>query len=263
MGFSLTPVVRMLLLLNVGVFVLQQMVPAVVNIGALYTPGFSAYFQPWQLVTYLFLHGGFRHIFGNMLGLFFFGPMLERFWGSQRFFFFYLFTGVGAGLLHTGVTYYELSQLRTDTYQYVENPSSEGFTRYLNDHAKNLYNQLYDFTSRFDENPENPEYIRDSQSIVTTYYKERQNVPTVGASGSIFGILMAFGLLFPNTELFLLLFPFPIKAKYFVALYGIYELIGGIQQAPGDSVAHFAHIGGMFFAFILIKFWGSQRNKFY
>ncbi len=263
MGLSLTPMVRMLLLLNVGVFILQQAVPAISAIGALYTPGISAYFQPWQFITYLFLHGGIGHIFSNMFGLLIFGPMLERFWGPQRFLFFYFFTGVGAGLLHTGITYYELSQLRNDTYEYVQNPSAEGFTRYMNDHAKAYYNRIYEFTSRFDENPENPEYIQQSRSIVSEYYEGRQDVPTVGASGAIFGILMAFGLLFPNTELFLLLFPFPIKAKYFVAMYGIYELVGGIQQAPGDSVAHFAHLGGMFFAFILIKFWGSQRDKFY
>jgi membrane associated rhomboid family serine protease len=84
----------------------------------------------------------------------------------------------------------------------------------------------------------------------------------VGASGAIFGILMAFGLLFPNTEI-LLYFLFPIKAKYFVALYGIYELYAGFQRASGDSVAHFAHLGGMLFAYILIRFWGTQRNKFY
>ena len=263
MGFSLTPMVRMLLLLNVGIFIMQQIMPVISDLGALYTPGFSPDFQPWQFISYLFLHGGIRHIFGNMFSLIIFGPRLEQFWGPQRFLFFYLFTGIGAGVLHTGVTYYELTQLQADTYTYVQNPSSEAFTRYMNDHAKAYYNQLYEFTSQYDENPENPQYIQQSQSIVSDYYQSRQNVPTVGASGAVFGILMAFALLFPNTELFLLFFPFPIKAKYFVGMYGIYELFGGIQQAPGDSIAHFAHLGGMFFAFILIKFWGSQRDKFY
>ncbi len=263
MGFQLTPMVRMLLLLNVGIFILQGIMPIIKDLGALYTPGFSPYFQPWQLVSYLFLHAGIGHIFGNMFALLIFGPRLEELWGPQRFLFFYLFTGIGAGVLHTGVTYYELNQLQADTYAYIENPSSDAFTRYMNDHAKAYYNQLYEFTSKYDESPENPAYIQQSQSIVSGYYRERQDVQTVGASGAVFGILMAFGLLFPNTELFLLFFPFPIKAKYFVGMYGIYELIGGIQQAPGDSVAHFAHLGGMFFAFILIKFWGSQRDKFY
>jgi membrane associated rhomboid family serine protease len=85
----------------------------------------------------------------------------------------------------------------------------------------------------------------------------------VGASGAIFGILMAFGLLFPNTELFLLFVPFPIKAKYFVAFYGLYELYSGIQNAQSDNVAHFAHIGGMLFAYILLRYWGTQKTNFY
>lgn len=255
--------VRMLLLLNVGIFILQEFVMGLTGLAALYTPGFSPYFQPWQFVSYLFLHAGIGHIFGNMFALLIFGPRLEQFWGPQRFLFFYLFTGVGAGILHTGVTYYELTQLRADTYAYVQNPSSEAFTRYMNDHDRINYNQNYEFNNQYDENPENPVYIQESQRIVSKVYLERENVPTLGASGAVFGILMAFGLLFPNTELFLLFFPFPIKAKYFVGMYGIYELVGGIQQAPGDSVAHFAHLGGMFFAFILIKFWGSQRDKFY
>jgi membrane associated rhomboid family serine protease len=85
----------------------------------------------------------------------------------------------------------------------------------------------------------------------------------VGASGAIFGILMAFGLLFPNTELYLLFFPFPIKAKYFVTFYGLYELYAGLQNAQSDNVAHFAHLGGMLFAFILLKYWNSQRTNYY
>ena len=259
MGFTITPMVRTLLLLNAGAFVLQQMLPGLADFGALYPPGFSSYFQPWQFFTYLFLHADLRHLLSNMIGLLVFGPMLETYWGPQRFLFFYLVTGVGAGLLHIGITTYELNQLRADTYAYIQAPSSDGFTRYMNDHAKAYYNQLYEFTSQYDENPENPAYIQQSQSIVSDYYRGRQNVQTVGASGAIFGILMAFGLLFPNTELFL----FPIKAKYIVMMYGVVELIGGLQQAPGDSVAHFAHLGGMLFAFILIKFWGSQRDKFY
>ena len=89
------------------------------------------------------------------------------------------------------------------------------------------------------------------------------NNPMVGASGAIFGILMAFGMLFPNTELFLMFIPVPIKAKYFVTFYGLYELYAGIQRNPGDNIAHFAHIGGMIFAFILIKYWNSKKNRFY
>ena len=94
-------------------------------------------------------------------------------------------------------------------------------------------------------------------------YQANIDVPMVGASGAIFGILMAFGLLFPNTELFMLFIPFPIKAKYFVAFYGLYELYSGIQNVQSDNVAHFAHVGGMLFAYILLRYWGTQRQNFY
>ncbi len=267
MRLDITPTVRTLLLLNVLIYVLQTQIPFLTDTFALY-PFQSQYFKIFQPVTYMFLHGGVRHIFSNMLGLFFFGPMLERVWGPKRFLIFYLITGIGAGLLHNGIAYYELSQLQNDAYAYRENPTPEAFNRFLNNHAKGLYNEAVDFLDRFDEDPTNGQYIQESKEFVSDYYLGRLPYPTglriltVGASGAIFGILLAFGLLFPNTEIFLY-FLFPIKAKYLVILYGLYELFGGLQQAPGDNVAHFAHLGGMLFGFILIKYWGIHRDKFY
>ncbi len=267
MRFDITPTVRTLLLLNVIIYVLQTQLSAITNIFALY-PFQSPYFQVFQPISYMFLHGGVRHIFSNMLGLFFFGPMLERVWGAKRFLLFYLITGIGAGLLHNGIAYYELSQLKNDAYTYQESPTPEAFNRFLNNHAKGFYRNFVDFQDRFDEDPDNVEYIQESKEFVSAYYLGELDYPTglriitVGASGAIFGILLAFGLLFPNTEIFLY-FLFPIKAKYLVILYGLYELFGGLQQAPGDNVAHFAHLGGMLFGFILIKYWGYHRDKFY
>jgi membrane associated rhomboid family serine protease len=218
--------------------------------------------MPHQFVTYMFLHGGWGHLFGNMFGLFIFGPLLEQFWGPKRFLIFYFFTGIGAGLLHSGVSYYETAQLRTATETYLQSPTPTKFVSYLSKHASQFYNANYEFINTFEENPNEPDLIQKTKDFVIEQYERQSNIPTVGASGAIFGILMAFGLLFPNTEIFLY-FLFPIKAKYFVALYGIFELYAGFQRAPGDSVAHFAHIGGMFFAYILIRYWGSQRDKFY
>lgn len=222
----------------------------------------SDYFMPHQLFTYMFLHGGWGHLFSNMFGLFIFGPLLEQFWGPKKFLIFYLFTGVGAGVLHAGITYFEVNQLRDAVEVYIQNPTPTKFVSFLSKHAAGAYNTNYDFINSFEENATNPDLIQQTKDFVINQYREFSNVPTVGASGAIFGILMAFGLLFPNTEIYLY-FLFPIKAKYFVALYGLYEVYAGFQRAPGDSVAHFAHIGGMLFAYILIRYWGSQRNTFY
>lgn len=261
MRFNLTPVVRTLLLLNVGIFILQNTQLSFLNYLALYPIG-SQSFLPFQPFTYMFLHGSWGHVFSNMIGLFFFGPMLEQVWGSKRFLFFYLFTGVGAGVLQSGITYYETSQMRQSVEAYVARPTPTGFVSYFSEYDSNLRLKFDDFANEFEENSTNPTYVRQSIDLVQRYYQSRLNVPTVGASGAIFGILMAFGLLFPNTEIYLY-FLFPVKAKYLVAAYGLYELYAGFQRAPGDSVAHFAHIGGMFFAYILIRYWGAQRNRFY
>jgi membrane associated rhomboid family serine protease len=188
--------------------------------------------------------------------------LLERFWGAKRFLIFYFFTGIGAGILHSGVTFYETAQLRNATESYIEAPTPTKFVSFISKYASNSYNRFYDFLNDFEENPNDPTFLDQSKDFVERLYSARANIPTVGASGAIFGILMAFGLLFPNTEIFLY-FLFPIKAKYIVAFYGLYELYAGFGRTPGDSVAHFAHIGGMFFAYILIRYWGSQRNKFY
>jgi membrane associated rhomboid family serine protease len=261
MGFNLTPMVRNLLLLNVVIFILQEQNLTFMAYLSL-RPFQSDLFMPHQFLTYMFLHGSWGHLFSNMLGLFIFGPLLEQFWGTKRFLFFYLFTGVGAGFLHSGATYFEVNQIREATELYLQDPTPQKFVSYISKYASQLYNSNFEFVNSFQENPTSPEYIKETKDFARQYYSQRSSVPTVGASGAIFGILMAFGLLFPNTEI-LLYFLFPIKAKYFVALYGLYEIYAGFQQAPGDSVAHFAHIGGMLFAYILIRYWGSQRNRFY
>ena len=100
-------------------------------------------------------------------------------------------------------------------------------------------------------------------TISETYTEIVENTTTVGASGAVFGILLAFGMLFPNTEMYIMFLPIPIKAKYFVAIYAFIELFAGVQQIPGDNVAHFAHLGGMLVGFILIKIWRMRRNTFY
>lgn len=259
---SITPAVRNLLILNLLFFLVDSLVlplSAKFALRSTLSPDFAVY----QYVTYMFLHGNFSHLLGNMFGLFMFGPLLERMWGSQRFIFFYFFTGIGAGLLFSGIDFFENSQVRDAVAVYTQYPTPEGLIDLLSEHAKGLYSADADFLNAFEENPKDSQYIQNSIIIVKNIYNYLISIPMVGASGAIFGILMAFGLLFPNTELFLLFFPFPIKAKYFVAIYGLYELYGGIKNAQSDNVAHFAHVGGMLFAYILLRYWKTHKSNFY
>ncbi len=263
---NLTPIVKNLLLLNIGIFFVQFLIPGVNLIEVLGLRYFgSSEFKPWQFVTHLFMHAGLWHLFGNMLALFIFGPLLERVWSGKRFLTFYLITGLGASLLYSAVTFYDLNQLENDASAYLENPTPTAFNQFINEHASFAYRDrdFYDFINKYEKNPENSTYISQSKANVRLVVNRKVDIPLVGASGAVFGILMAFGMLFPNTELFLLFLPIPIKAKYFVALYGAYELWAGFDRMPGDNVAHFAHLGGMLFAFILVKIWQKQNTRFY
>ena len=254
---NLTPIVKNLLLLNIIIALVNGFLNIdIIGIGGLRYIHAET-FRPYQFVTYMFIHAGFGHIFGNMLALFIFGPWLERTWGAQRFLVFYLVTGLGAGILWSGINYIETRKIEKDAEYYYVDPNPEEFNQYIIDHwFKN--NDLERMIEQFAANPDNQQYKDESVYIVKEIYYSKANIPMVGASGAVFGILMAFGLLFPNTMLMLLIPPIPIKAKYFVLLYGLYELYATIQNAPGDNVAHFAHLGGMLFAFILVRRWSKK-----
>ncbi|MFC6997737.1 rhomboid family intramembrane serine protease [Rufibacter roseus] len=256
----ITPTVRNLLIVNVLLyFASGNLFP--VDLFALHDPR-SEYFRPHQFITHMFMHGDTMHLFSNMFSLFIFGPMLEHHWGGKRFLIFYFVTGLGASLLYMGIRYYEVSQVMDAATAFLQNPDPIDFKRLLE--AANLNTQRYEqVLVDFYRNPENPQLIAETKEFVQLVSERVVNGSMLGASGAVFGILMAFGMLFPNTKLFLLFFPFPIKAKYFVFLYGAFELYAGVQRNPGDNVAHFAHIGGMIFAYILLKIWERQRNNFY
>lgn len=255
--FNITPMVRNLLIINVVVYLLQLSGLVSIETFALHYFG-SDMFRPVQLFTHMFMHGGWSHLFSNMFSLFIFGPMLERFWGPQRLLAFYLITGLGASLLYSGVRAYELNGLEEETSIYIENPTPINFYNYMEDHFKGQYNT--EFAVAYQRNPDNPTYIEESKDAVRFVFGRAFNSPMLGASGAVFGILMAFGLLFPNLELMLLFLPVPIKAKYFVLFYGAYELYAGFNRVPGDNVAHFAHLGGMLFAYIMVRMW--QQNDY-
>ena len=189
----------------------------------------SSNFMPHQLITHFFMHGNFSHLFFNMFALWMFGKTLEKIWGAKRFLIYYLITAIGAAILHLIVSQYQILYL------------SNNIPEILDLAKQGLYN------------------VGNSDSLKLT---QLVNTPTVGASGAVFGILLAFGMLFPNTLLYIY-FALPIKAKYFVILYGILELYLGLSNNPADNVAHFAHLGGMIFGFFLIKYWQNNRNTFY
>ncbi|MFN6944575.1 MAG: rhomboid family intramembrane serine protease [Cytophagaceae bacterium] len=260
---NLTPIVKNLLLINIGVFVVVSMLlgleSAVDTFGLRYIN--SREFQPWQFITHMFMHGGWPHLFSNMIGLFFFGPMLERAFGPQKFLIYYFVCGLGAAFIYMGFVWYELRELNNAVELYLLNPDPASFSSFMNEYGRGIIRRdvLFNILDDFRENPDNPMIIRQTKEMATAIYNHRIDIPMVGASGAIFGILMGFALLFPNTELFLLFFPFPIKAKYMVLFYGLYTLYAGIQRTPGDNVAHFAHLGGMIFAFILIRYWRYSR----
>ena len=187
-------------------------------------------FMPHQLVTHFFMHANFTHLFFNMFALWMFGKVLENVWGGKKFLIYYMTTGLGAAFIHLAISQYQIIEL----------------TSILSDEIIELAKQgRYSMIE--------PNSLRLTQLITT---------PTVGASGAVFGVLLAFGMLFPNALLYIY-FAVPIKAKYFVIIYGIFELYAGLTNNPADNVAHFAHLGGMIFGFLLIKYWKKSSNNFY
>ncbi|MRX47981.1 rhomboid family intramembrane serine protease [Pedobacter puniceum] len=219
----------------------------------------SPNFRIWQFVTHLFMHGDFMHIFSNMLALWMFGAVLENFFGSKKFLQYYILTGLGAALLHTGVQYIELSSFIENSRDYIANPTLGRFGQFIENTVPEAYqrdfNSLYNF---WQADPTSLNAKNNSVELVKQLTDIKTNIPTVGASGAVFGLLLAFGMLFPNAVIYLYFF-FPLKAKYFVFFYGLFELYSGVANNPGDNVAHFAHLGGMLIGFILIKLWRVRR----
>jgi membrane associated rhomboid family serine protease len=241
-GFSgLPPVVKNLILINVFMLLADFTAASAFNIRlneylGLHFPK-SELFRPVQLLSHMFMHGGITHLFFNMFALFMFGRVLEMVWGPKRFLIYFFVSGVGAAIIHMAVVAFQ--------YNKVMSVISPVELQSVLDQGYEYFNMNRAFT--------NP-VMRQMQLILYT--------PTVGASGAVFGILLAFGVLFPNTQLMLLFPPIPIRAKYFVIGYGAIELYLAITQ-PGSNVAHAAHLGGMIFGYILIRIWRKTTKTLY
>lgn len=232
------PVVKNLLIINI-IFYIAMLVfggPMMTRLlGVHYFD--SPDFRIWQVVTYMFMHdySSLFHILFNMFALYTFGTTLEYVMGSKRFLNFYLITGLGALGLQLLVQAFEVYNI---TGSIVSNGSF----------AIDTVKRTIGF---------NPSLITQEQaSTLLGIYL----TPMVGASGAIFGLLIAFVVLFPNAELYIMFIPVPVKAKYIIPLYVLLELFLGVKQFSGDSVAHFAHLGGALFGFILVKIWGLRRH---
>ncbi|MBS1781518.1 MAG: rhomboid family intramembrane serine protease [Bacteroidetes bacterium] len=230
----------------------------------------SPLYKPWQLLTHMFMHGSpydlnltLLHLFSNMFALWMFGSILENIWGAKRFLTFYLVCGLGAALLHLGVLGYEFHTFETAFYNYQQNVTLDKYLLFIQQNNLDNFAPFKQLEAYWRSNPSCIECAPHSVTLISKYYSEIINEATVGASGAVFGILFAFGYLFPNTLLYIY-FLFPLKAKYFVAFYALFELYLGVKNTAGDNVAHFAHLGGMLVAFILLKVWNKQiRNRFF
>ena len=197
---NIPPIVKNLLLINIVAYIADIAFESFLGISlsricGLYYIG-SAYFSPYQIITYMFMHGSFTHLFFNMFALWMFGRIMEQVWGGRRFLIYYIFCGIGAAI---------------------------------------------------------------TQEVFQMLGVILPNAMTIGASGAVYGILLSFGMTFPNERLFIIPIPFPIKAKYFVMIYTVIELYEGMTSM--DGVAHFAHLGGMLFGFILIMFWKNKNRR--
>lgn len=225
---NLPPVLKNLLIINILCFIVTLYYghgganPVGAHFGVYYFN--SPNFRPWQIITYMFLHGGWEHILFNMFALYSFGAILEYTMTSQRFLVFYLVCGVGAVVFQMIVQAFEVHAITGG----ISIPFPELESSYL-------------------------QYGDSAQKLFDIF-----NVPMVGASGAIFGVLIAFGMIYPNAELMILFIPVPIKAKYIIPVYILIEISLGVGQFGGDNVAHFAHVGGAIIGFIMVKMWRLQ-----
>ena len=219
----------------------------------------SETFRPWQFITYMFMHADFTHLFFNMFALWMFGYLIENFWGAKRFLVFYFVTGIGAALVQLGINWFEFNQLKDVLEIYASNPNIADFKNIVQSHFASRENvdMANNLLRQWSMRPDDTVFIGQSLEQLRIMMEWRMSIPMVGASGAVFGILLAFGMMFPN-QLIFIYFLFPVKAKYFVIIYGALEFFFGISGAQ-SGVAHFAHLGGMLFGFLLIMYW---RNKY-
>lgn len=236
--------IKHLIIINVIVFIAPQLLQLdFTNILALHFPK-NEHFGFWQYVTHMFVHGSFPHILFNMYGLWAFGTPLERMWGKNKFIFFYFSAGIGAALIYTLVNYYQFNGI----YELFLGAglSENEIMAILKAGSTNDY--------RLDGVITQEQF----QKIWSLYH-----TPAVGASGAVYGVLVAFGLYFKEAKLALIFFPVPIAAKYFIPILIAFDLFFGMTRYSVGNIAHFAHIGGALIGFIIAWYWKKNQFKVY
>ncbi|MFI2742371.1 rhomboid family intramembrane serine protease [Zhouia sp. PK063] len=239
----ITDAVKHLIIINVIFFAATYLLPNYHLDGwlALWFPK-NEHFGVWQFVTHMFMHGGYMHIFFNMYALWAFGSPMEQLWGKGKFLFFYFSCGIGAALIYTGVNYFYFK---------------ESYDALI--HAGFDPQHILSLASEEKYNPAWKSVLSDDAigSMIESF-----RMRMVGASGAIYGILVAFAMTFPNAELFLIFVPIPIKAKYFMPALILMDLFSGVTGFSifGGNIAHFAHVGGAIFGFIMAWYW--KKNQF-
>ena len=254
---KLTDAIKHLIIINVILFVTPQLLKLdFTNILGLNFPKNEG-FGIWQYVSHMFMHGSFGHILFNMYGLWAFGTPLEQIWGKSKFIFFYFSAGLGAGIIYTLVNYYQFNG-------FYEALLESGIS---NSDLTNVFNFSAGTTSQFIENA-NRILTRNGNIKIypgmgndliqaSNYY----NMKAVGASGAVYGVLVAFGIHFKDAKLALLFFPVPIAAKYFIPLMILGDLFFGMTKYSVGNIAHFAHIGGALIGFIIAWYWKNNQFK--
>lgn len=221
-------------------------------------------FLPVQLATHFFMHAGLGHIFFNMFALVMFGSALEILWGPKRFLFFYFACAFGAAGLHMLYSWYEISQIQDLIDQFAQSPTVDTYWAFFQEVPLQAFAKAGGENAQYAAAVERvPELLRSSPAaaqvegmrLMNEYLRFKMDIPVVGASGAVYGLLLGFGMQFPNVELMLIFLPIPIKAKYFIPVLMLIELFLGVNQFSWDNIAHFAHLGGAVTGFLLILYW--------
>jgi membrane associated rhomboid family serine protease len=259
--FSILPVViKNLMIINGLIFLGVSTMPKEIQSWiydhfALHYWG-SDLFMPHQVVTHLFMHGSWGHVISNMFTLWIFGSMLENYVGAKRFITFYMICGLGAAFCHMGVSSYENYQLTQQANAFMDAPTFENLLelrRNFSLEATSGYS-IDGLVEALHRDPNNPQIISVAKIFISNFVNAYRNVPLVGASGAVYGILFGAAYLFPNVLIYIY-FLIPIRQKYVAAFMIITEIFVAVENNPNDNVAHFAHLGGVLISYFLIKNW--------
>ena len=262
--FEILPlIIKNLLIVNVLVFLAQKTFEAsgainLENMFALHHVR-SPLFQPWQLITHMFMHGNVPHLLFNMFSLWMFGSILESLWGPKRFLTFYFICGIGAALLQLASLWFDSRGLLSEFMLFKNAPTPDGLLAFFNHYKYQISPASIEAFNAYLGNPADNVSTQSAVNALNTEVNKMISQPTLGASGAISGILAAFVYLFPNTYLYLYFFV-PVKAKWLGLAYFGYELYSGLRNNAGDNIAHWAHLGGAIVGLILVFTW-NQTNK--